>query len=546
MSLHELNKIVGRAAKVLHDSEKFPVGVLAVRARKVAEAYPTDPTSVSMSNFLTKRASSESLISRAELRQVYSKLFSQNNHFGSVFAEELGATALTTPKIMHREASEGKDFAQEAYGKLADPMLSNALSQVFDLKGVYKPYSASLAKSAARTCLHELNRYAAPKKIEVVAGQEDLLICQALYETPKGGCSVLIPIEVKAGTALLPTVFLSKIGFVDLSKETLEQHIIETAGVNFTVDVKQLLEVVAAAKNGGIKPLSEMEMIIAKAAAVKGNSYSSNSILYREDVIDKIQTPLERPHTPETEEFAKRLASPSGIAEFKFGRIAVENGRKMLRQALGGMGYSHANIAISDVDDTTVYFAVSVDNKGAFKVPMKSASKHNPKNKEIGILDYPQLIISAGQIHEFSKSGISKILSSSDVDNQMMAVASPAYGLKPSQLIEQIRTSMIEGNLVRAEDALSVLQESGDQGSFKEAFAMYQAGLSGQVKTASKESCCALQRKVAYSKYVICGHTNLPVHKVYQDKSGDCQPLYRKDIAEPEGGSFMHSKVYFG
>lgn len=535
MNFYKLNKVVCKAAQALYDNEKFPVGVLAVRARKVAEAFPVDPTAVAMSNFLNKRASSEPLISRAEFRNVYHKLYSQNNHFGSIFAEELGNSELPKAKVMHREASEGKDFAQEAYANLADPVLSNALSEVFDPKGAYKPYSASLAKSAARTCLHELNRFAAPKRIEVIAGQSDLLICQATYETPKGWCSVLVPVEIKEGTSLLPTVFLNRFGFADLNKENLEQHILDTAGKNFTIDVRQLLEVVSTAKNGGIKPLSEMEMIIAKAHAVKGNSYAANNILNQQ--VDAVSTNIETPRLPEADEFAKRLASSDGIAEFKFGKELVNVGRKILKQALGNFGYPNANCRVSDVDESTIYFAVSVDNRGAFKVPMKVVKQN---------IQYPQLMISAGSIYNFSKVGISEMLCN-EVDQKMMAVASPAYGLKSSELIEQVRASMIEGNLARAEDALAVLQQSSDVASFKEAFAVYQAGLNGSLtKMASQNSTCNKQRKVAYSKYMICGHTNLPTHKVYQDQNGDCQPLYRKDISEAEGGSFLHSKVYFG
>jgi hypothetical protein len=535
MSFQELNKIVGKAAKAIHDNEKFPVGVLAAKAQKIAQAFPNDTTTVAMSNFLNKRASTEMLISRAELRNVYHKLFSQNNRFGGFFTEELGLVELQKSKVMQRNANEGKDFTKEDFDKTANPILSNALSEVFDPKGSYKPYSASTAKSAARICLHELNKLVPPKKIDVVAGQEDLILCQANYETPKGWCSVLVPIEIKSGSSLLPTVFLSKIGFVDLTQENLKSHILETAGKNFTVDVKRTLEVIATAKNGGPKPLSEMDMIIAKARAANGSSYTSNGILYQE--VDKAQLDVELPHLPEAETFAKSLASSSGVAEFKFGKIAVDTGRKILKQALNNFGYSHPNIAISDVDDNTTYFAVSVDNKIAFKVPMKI---HN------GNLQYPQFVVCSGSIYNFSKSGISEILNKEDVDGKMLAVASPVYGLKPSELIKQIQESMIEGNLVRAEDALTVLQQSGDEISIKEGFAIYTSGLNGQVKTASQKSCCSKARNVSYSKYTICGHTNLPVHKVYQDKNGDCQPLYRKDISEAEGGSFLHSKVYFG
>src|SRR3990167_1666823 len=335
MSLHELNKIVGKAAKALYDNEKFPVEVLAVRARKAAESFPSDPTVVAMSNFLTKRASAEVFITRAELKDVYQRLFSRNNKFGSLFLEELGASEMPKAHLMQRDPGEGKDFTKEAYERLSDPILANAMTAEFDKRARYQPYSASFAKSAARTCLHELNRYATPRKVDVVAGKPDLLICQATYETPKGMANVIVPVEVKDGAALLPTVFLSRAGFVDLAKEALEEHLLATAGKQFSVDVQKVLEVVSNAKNGSPEPLSEMEIIIAKTRASQGvpSTHTANGILYQE--VDKPQLDIEPPHLPEADKFAKKLASPAGVAEFTFGKQAVDTCRKMLKQALG-------------------------------------------------------------------------------------------------------------------------------------------------------------------------------------------------------------------
>ena len=344
-----------------------------------------------------------------------------------------------------------------------------------------------------------------------------------------------MPVEVKDGAALLPTVFLSRAGFVDLAKEALEEHLLATAGKQFSVDVQKVLEVVSNAKNGSPEPLSEMEIIIAKTRASQGvpSTHTANGILYQE--VDKPQLDIEPPHLPEADKFAKKLASPAGVAEFTFGKQAVDTCRKMLKQALGNFGYQNSNIAVADADSSTVFFAVSVDNKAGFKVPMKVVDRN---------IQFPAFVVSSGGMYDFSKQGISAILASEDVDSKMIAAASPSYALKPSELTEQVRSAMIDGNMALAEDALTVIQESGDIVAFKNAFAIYKDGLSG--KLVSEPCRCSLQRKIAYSKYVICGHTNLPVHKVYQDKNGDCHPLYRKNIAEAESASFMHSKVYFG
>lgn len=535
MSLHELNKIVGRAAKALFDNEKFAVEVLAVRARKAAETFPTDPTVVAMSNFLTKRANSDIFITRAEFKDVYRRLFSQNNRLGAFFAEELGIGEEQKTNVMKRHPKEGMNFMAEAYEKHGDPVLANALTSVFDPKAAYRPYSASVAKMAERTCLHELNRFTTPRKVDVVAGQEDLLICQATYETPKGRSHVLVPIEVQDNHALIPTVFLGSFGFMDLSKETLQEHILTTAGQASKVNPQEVLTAVATAKNGAPQPLSEMELIVAKARAATGSNESSDNIIGQQ--VDPAQPDIQTNlRLPDADLFEKKLASAQGAAEFIFGNQAVDSARKMLKQDLASFGYKYANVNVIDADTNNIYFAVNVDGKVGFKVPMKVADK---------VVQNAKIAISSGNLYQFSKEGVSQILASEEIDMHAISVASPAYGLRSGELVEQVRVAMAQGNTDRAEDALAVLQTS-DQASFKEAFAIYQQGLNGHIKTASEKSCCKSQRKVAYSKYMICGHTNLPTHKVYQDKNGDCQPLYRRGIAEAESASFMHSKVYFG
>lgn len=537
-SQRDLIKMISQVGDALQNSEGFLTGELANRAKQAAETYPNDPTLIGMYNFLNKRADSQAMISRAELKSAYQRLYSRNTRCGQVFAEELNQTPQeSTVKTASRHPEEGTNLLETAYSKHADPVLANALSVAFDKNASYKPYSAEIGKLAARVCLHELNCLIPPKKIDVVAGQADVLLCNAIYETPKGSVAVLIPIEIKSGKALLPSVFLTRLGFADLTKEALQDHIIDCTGKSFQVDAQKVLQVVAAAKGTGPKQISEVDMIVAKAKAAQGqeiNYLTPDGFLYQE--IDQVNANIETPVMPESEEFGKRLASPAGGAEFLFGKFAVDAGRKFLAQSMQAFGYKRANINVLDADKDTVYYAVSLDNKAAFKVPMKVAG---------GKIQQPSFILANG-MHDFSAKAIGQILASAEGDSSTMAAASPAYGGKSSELIEQVYTSMLDGNLSKAEDALIVLQTT-DEVAYKTAFAIFKDGLSGKlIKEASAGSQCTMQRKVAHSKHVLCGHTNLPLHKVYQDKQGDCLPLYRKHSSEPAGASFMHSKVYFG
>lgn len=534
MSLRDLENIVGGAVKALHANEKFPVGVLAVRAERAAQSFPNDPTLVAISNFLTKRASTQTFISRAELKDVYNRLYTQNNQFGKLFAEELGSTGEKSQvKTASRDPLEGTSLIPDLYEKHGNSELAEIMGQFISNKGERKLYSTKLAKAASDTCLYELDKFVTPRKIEVVAGKKDLLICQATYETPKGQVAALIPVEITNGIPLLPTVFLSQTGFQDLSKEAMEKHIVESAGKKFEVDLEKLLTAVASTRTAAPEEMSEVDRLVHLVKAASSKNITNGII---NQVVDKEVKEFETQHRlPESDTFAAKLASVNGSAEFVFGQKVVDTARSMIKNEMSNFGYKQSNIKMASYNSSTINFAVSIDQRSAFNVPVKIANK---------VPQLPSVLVVEGSLFAFSKAGISQAIKDDVADTRMMAVASPVYELKSSELIETVKQAMNEGNVAKAEDAINVLQNSGDTVAVKAALAIYMDGLSG--KTASvKEACteCSMQRKVAYSKHLICGHTNLPVHKVYQDKNGDCQPLYRKDIAEASTGSFMTAKI---
>jgi len=117
--------------------------------------------------------------------------------------------------------------------------------------------------------------------------------------------------------------------------------------------------------------------------------------------------------------------------------------------------------------------------------------------------------------------------------------------LKASELVQLVREAVAEENLDKAEDALNVLSESGDDKAYQTAFAEYTNGL-GIAKTATQAATCKMIVKNASSKHELCGHTGLPLHKVYQDKNGDCHPSYRRGMDDTyEGAYLQNSKIFF-
>lgn len=544
MSRYELNKIsnvVMKAAKAVYDNEKFPVGVLAVRARKLASAYPNDPTVVGCSNFLNKRAGSDAVwITRAELKNVYSRLYSNNNKFAAEFKTELGLVEHDPRKIMQRDPNEGENLVASAYKQLGDSLLSEQLESALDKNATFKLYSSDIAKEAQKTCARELNSFGAfPKRLAIVAGQSDVVICQATYETPKGHSSILIPVEIKEGVALMPTMFLSLGGFVNLNKNTLQDHLTATAGRSFQVDVQKLLEKISEAKNGKPRTLSDVESVVMKVASARQTSvaHTPDAIIMQEvDVASpNVVTPiLEAPE--EVKSMATMLTSNAGAAEFTFGKKAVKLGRGLIDNELRAAGYTNAQIAVADNTDSSISYAVAIDGKFGFTVPVKIKD---------GKMFLPKVVVASGRVFDMSAEGLSSLLSEGETDPRAVAMTSPVYGVKPSELVDRVREAMISENFLAAEDALHVLKNAGDEVAYKAALNLYVKGLKGAPEEVRHT--CSAPIKLASSKYLICSHTGLPVHQVYTDKYGHCQRAYRKDMSQSSDGgvSTITSRIYF-
>jgi len=350
---------------------------------------------------------------------------------------------------------------------------------------------------------------------------------------------VLVPVEVSDGKALLPTVFLTQAGFADIEPEMLKGHILTTAGKNFKVDGEKLLDVLAAAKYGITEKVSDVDMAVMKmkVASETPASHDPNGITYKQ--VDAANPNVAIPEVeldPEHETFAKRLASPRGIANHLFGKTAVDAGVNMLTRKMYDFGFGHTQVSVTGAEDDTVVYSVAVDRTAGFKVPVKVRD---------GLVMPPEILISAGNLSEFSREGIAEIMRSGAIDTRAIAQSSPAYGSKPSDLMQQVRDGISEGNLLKIEDAIDVLGEV-DPEAQKRAIALFVESNNPETlkRVASEQHGCAMVVQNKASKHALCGHLNMPLHKVYQDKNGDCRPLYRKGMDETsEGGTFLAHKI---
>jgi hypothetical protein len=535
MSLDKMKQMVISLANAIENDEKLAIPVLAVKLAKCSEAYPHDQTIGSMSRVIEKMASNNSyFISKAELKSLYKKLYSNNTKFAQLFENELGEDISYEPA--RSEYKHDDSNAVSTYNT-GDQVLANALESVFDKTIAVKMFSKTSADKALKSVASTLNdSNLNPTKLSVDSGNEKFIIIKADYETPKGVTSFFVPVEINDNKVVQSSVFMGNAGPLDINYSNIKKYLKTTAGSKLQVTSNMVLDALTKASSNK-RRVSNAEMSLIRLNANRaGKSEFFQDQVVGLKVAEASVKDVELPKYNEFESFEQKFNSPQGIATFQFGAETLKIASESVTRDVIGFGYKNPQISITGSDDKTVFYGVSLDGgKVAFTVPVKIAGNKITK---------PNLMLCQGSVSTFNKENINNLYVNNQTDYKVAAAASPLFGLKPSDLINNIKMALSENNHAKAEDALNVLARSGDAKAYATGFVTYMSGLTN--KTASvKEDPCTMIVKSSVSEHPICGHTGLPVHKVYKDQYGNCRPLYRKGMDETyEGASFMNSKIF--
>ena len=450
MNLQEITSLILNAADTVKNNEKLLLPVLAAKARKEAQARPTDVSLITASQVLTKMASNKNFITKDELADIINRFSTTQSKLTQVFSQELGKQD-QGPRVFTRDSNEGVSIDHD-YSRFVDPVLSNALQGAMEKTPLDKLYSSATAQKAHRAVHAQLlGMGAEPKRIETFAGRNDIIVCQASYDTPKGIAHSLIPVEIHEDKAVLPSLFLSRKGFCDLNKQNLIDHIKDVAGKPFKVDGSRLLDILNRVKNGEKEVVDTVKLAAIKMASERGSvATDSNGILYTQ--MDKPKSEVDLPLMPPTEEskFAEKLSKPEGVARFVHGDRVVEGGRAMLTRKFAEMGY-HVQIKVAEVEENKIFYAVGIGTSAGVKVPVEiNGNRVHP----------PKIVFTGDSVAPFNKTVISEVLSGGAGGNKRsLAMVSPCYGLKPSELVDIVKEAIAQGNYIKAEDAINVLGE---------------------------------------------------------------------------------------
>lgn len=533
MSFDKIQQMISSLAKSLDDNEKVAIPVLSTKLSRYAGMYPGDQTLGMMNRVIEKMAENNNIfIRKSELKSLYNKFYSRDSKFAELFKDELGIV-VAEPDIKKYERDDAGEI--DIYGG-ADPILSNALNSLFDNSPV-KMYSQALAKDAIKSVSASLDAWnVRPTSINVEDGNSKLLMLQANYETPKGITSVYIPIEINGNKVLEASAFIGNAGPTELNHLNIKNYIISNAGNSLKATASTILNVLTDAISEK-REISDAELALTRLNASRhANSEFAQGQIVGQKMAEASIKDVELPKSNEFESFEKTFTSPHGMATFAFGANNVKIGRELITREVSGYGYKNVQVAVSKTDKDTIFYSVALDaGRIGFTVPVKVAN---------GKLSKPTIMLCNGSALSFNQDGLTQLYKNNSSDYKAAAAASPLYGLKPSDLITSIKEAMLEGNTAKAEDALNVLKNAGDEKAYAVGFTTFLNGLN--VKTAAPvEKTCDKIIKNASSTHPICSHTGLPVHKTYVDKDGNCRPLYRKGMDEGyEAATFMNHKIF--
>lgn len=539
MSREKLQQLVGSLASTLENNEKVATPILAAKLAKCLEAYPEDQTIGSMARVIDKMAENNTLfIRKAELKSLYNKLYTRNTKFASLFGEELGISEHKPEKSLYQR---DEDTTAISGYELGDSILSNALNSVFDKHVPLKMYSQSLADKALKSVAFALDSWnLKPSNICVEDGNEKFLVVKADYETPKGLTSFYVPVETVNNKIIEASLFMGNAGPQELNNANIKSYISKFAGSKLKVSSSSILDVIVKAASEN-REVSGVELAMTRLNA----SRQVNSEFFQGQVVglkvaEAAKPEIEFSKSDEFSSFEQQFTSPYGQASFNFGEDKVKLAREHIARELVGLGQNKAQITVTSSDKNTIFYGVSLDGgKLAFTVPVKFAG-----NK----LQKPSMLICNGSATTFDRKGIEGLYLENKTDYKVAAAASPLFGLKPSDLVDSIRSAVQEGNVAKAEDALNVLATSGDPRAYLSGFKVYASGLQGAPKDEVTSHPLYNPNdfyKSASSKLPISKQTNLPINKIYIDENGNHRPLYRRGMSETyEGASFMNAKIF--
>lgn len=506
-----LTDSINKVNLILSGTEELHLIPLAKKAKLLAENNPHDTTLVSVARVLNSLRSKQAFITRNEFEKIYNQFYTTRTN-AELFTEELGLVKKAEPKTVTASVQS----TPKSLMPVIDYKYQTLLASMFDKDFKASPFSPDQEKLAKEKVVSLLEIVdVKPKKVAVETGTDKYLVVTASFDTAKGVVDLYFPIEFVNNKIVNTNAFISNAGLLNLSNLSVKNAIKEQTGKSCKYSAASVLQGIV---NSSLKELSNSDLALARVKLaelkepVKEDKFSIAGYVQSGTYDQKI---TENP-------FTDKILSVEGQAEFKYGKN-VGLGKQAIAIKLKNLQANVKAMKVSKVAENGFSLAVTLANDVSFIAPIKIVGDKAVPSSHI---------ICNGELKELSNKTLSILSLANKKDYVAYGTSTGLYELGMGDLISMIKTCAASGEYAKAEDLFNVVKARGTGADYITAFDALRSGLRKDASTVKTVTCSNIISS-NNTIHKVCGHTNLPLHKVYQDESGQCVPLYHRNLKQP-------------
>jgi hypothetical protein len=461
----DFSKLAKMAEEILQGKEFF-VSTVLDRVKEAVASYPHDQAIRMAGTVLQKRAAKQgslATITQKEFQGIYDEVAGLGDR--AVFAEHLGEFLMRKAAPV---ASYNADFAaglRDSGSELdiVNPDMAEQLAGLFS-EAQSAPRKGSFIDNGRKGLELELASLGfANASVEVAAKGPDFVIYATEINSTHGRIPAYIPAEIKLGTVLMPSVFVSGNDFVELTHDNLLAHAQAVAMGKKTASASQIL--------GALSSIAQVQDQLVVEASDEGafDAMLASPSLYQgqiesttPDMIHVAQPDAEMPAELEhlTEGTVRDALIEAGLS---FDRNTVLAAKSLVASEIRSMGVQLDKVAVDSEFDGGIMLAANIRGsagKKTIQVPVEVTA---------GRVLMPSVFTSGAVVESFDAKALQSF-ANEKAEGIFNAAFSDKIGWNFKQLHNHALKSAAFGNFVEAEEALAVINEQFGPDFHKAAF----------------------------------------------------------------------------
>lgn len=442
-------------AEELTNGKEFLLGYVVDRLRKAASQFPQNQAIRTMEQVVTKRfnkaGGSISIINQKQIQDIYNQVsgLGPTSQVRSTIDDLLLVQKPVVASHVNEQFIHGmRDHAEPL--AMADEDHVNELKEALFQGKVEPTVKRAFLENGRRGVQIELESFGIQRpNVEIAAADSNFVIYAAEVNTRRGKVPFLIPAEIKQGSVLMPSVFVSGNNFVDLTASNV-RTLLAHADIKKTATPKAILD--------SLNRLTGKVSVATKVSTASDDAQLSCFAAPETFAsIHSFGQPEAQAPVPQMPEELKEL-SQSGIKEtlveagLSYPRATVLAAKATLSNEIKLANLGHDKILVEAEFDGGIILSTNLISSGGKKridVPIEV---------ENGKVCLPSRFTSGAFASPFSDKDLRAFASSSDGE-QMSSMLTDKYDLTFTELHKLALNKAAYQDFVNATECLSVIHD---------------------------------------------------------------------------------------